>query len=238
SEALRSIRTSLEFMLPKNNQPKIISITSTISGEGKTFVSVNLSGVIAMSGLKVVIIDLDMRKSKIHYAFDAENDIGMSNLLIGKAKIDDVIKKSPIENFDFICAGPNPPNPSELLISDTFNEIIEQLKQRYDIIFIDSPPVGLVTDGVIIMQKADMQLYVVRAEYSKKGFEKSINNLIKKSSFKKLGVILNCFDGSANYGYGYRYGYGYGYGYYSDDEKSKNGIVARIKKMFVKEDIE
>jgi capsular exopolysaccharide synthesis family protein len=222
SEALRSIRTALEFMIPKDDGTKIISVTSTISGEGKTFISVNLAAIIAMTGTKVIILDLDMRKSKLHLAFDSENDKGMSNLLIGKATLDEVIKKSPIENYHYICAGPNPPNPSELLISDKFNEIIAELKLRYEVIFIDSPPVGLVTDGIIIMKKSDFQIYVVRSEYSKKGFEKCINNLLTKGGYQKIGVVLNCFDNKADFGYGYRYGYGYGYGYEYYSEKTAN----------------
>jgi capsular exopolysaccharide synthesis family protein len=175
-----------------------------------------------MTGTKVIILDLDMRRSKLHLAFDSENDKGMSNLLIGKATLDEVIKKSPIENYHYICAGPNPPNPSELLISDKFNEIIAELKLRYEVIFIDSPPVGLVTDGIIIMKKSDFQIYVVRSEYSKKGFEKCINNLLTKGGYQKIGVVLNCFDNKADFGYGYSYGYGYGYGYEYYSEKTAN----------------
>lgn len=238
SEALRSIRTNLEFIPTKNDIKKIISVTSTISGEGKTFVAVNLSGVIAMSGVKVLIIDLDMRKPKIHLAFGVDNEKGMSTMLIGKHKLKDCIQHTSIETLDFISAGPTPPNPSELILRTEFDELLKEMHKIYDVIFIDSPPVGLVTDGIIIMKKADLPIYVVRAEYSKKGFEKNINRLVTKNGFRKLSVILNGFDSSMRYGYGYQYGYGYGYGYgggyYTDDKKEKLTLLERLTALLRK----
>ncbi|HTF82336.1 MAG TPA: CpsD/CapB family tyrosine-protein kinase, partial [Cytophagales bacterium] len=223
SEALRSIRTNLEFLLPESKTKRIMSVTSTISGEGKTFVAINLSGVIALSGLKVVIIDLDMRKPKVHRAFDVDNEIGMSTILIGKNTVEECIHRTTIESLDFISAGPTPPNPSELILRKEFDKVLQHLHTIYDVIFIDTPPVGLVTDGIIIMKKVDQPLYVVRAGYSKKGFEKNINKLITNNNFRNVGAILNGFDNSMGYGYGYKYGYGYGYGYgsgyYTDDAR-------------------
>lgn len=234
SEALRSIRTNIEFMVPNQKTKRIMSVTSTISGEGKTFVALNLSGVIAMSGLKVVVIDLDMRKPKIHRAFDKDNDRGMSTILIGKSTVEQCIHKTSIDNLDFISAGPTPPNPSELILRGEFEQTLQYLHTKYDIIFIDTPPVGLVTDGIIIMKKVDQPIYVVRAEYSKKGFEKNINKLVTQNNFKNLGVILNGFDNSMSYGYGYKYGYGYGYGYGSGyyNEEAKMPFYKRILAFF------
>jgi tyrosine-protein kinase Etk/Wzc len=234
SEALRSIRTNIEFMVPNQKTKRIMSVTSTISGEGKTFVALNLSGVIAMSGLKVVVIDLDMRKPKIHRAFDKDNDLGMSTILIGKSTVEQCIHKTSIDNLDFISAGPTPPNPSELILREEFEQTLQYLHTKYDIIFIDTPPVGLVTDGIIIMKKVDQPIYVVRAEYSKKGFEKNINKLVTQNNFRNLGVILNGFDNSMSYGYGYKYGYGYGYGYGSGyyNEEAKMPFYKRILAFF------
>ncbi len=235
SEALRSIRTNLEFIPTKDNIKKIISITSTISGEGKTFVAVNLSGVIAMSGARVLIIDLDMRKPKIHMAFDVDNDKGMSTILIGKHKLKECVHHTAIDTLDFITAGPTPPNPSELILRKEFDDLLKEMHKIYDVIFIDSPPVGLVTDGIIIMKKVDLPIYVVRAEYSKKGFERNINRLVNKNGFKKLTVILNGFDSNMRYGYGYQYGYGYGYGYgggyYTEDNHEKVGLLEKIIRL-------
>ncbi len=235
SESLRSIRTNLEFMLGSRKQKRILSVTSTISGEGKTFVAVNLGGVIAMSGIKTVILDLDMRKPKVNLAFGVDNDKGMSTILIGKHSVSDCVHHSAIDGYDFIAAGPTPPNPSELILRPEFDELLTNLAREYDVIIIDTPPVGLVTDGVIIMQKADLPIYVVRSEYSKKGFERNINRLIQKNGFNNLSVILNGFNPMQGYGYGYQYGYGYGYGYYNNEEESKeNGLLSKTKKAFKK----
>jgi capsular exopolysaccharide synthesis family protein len=203
----------------------LISITSTISGEGKTFIAINLASIIAFSNKKVIVLDLDMRKPKIHKAFNVENKEGMSTLLIGKAKLQDCIRKSPTKGLDYITAGPIPPNPSELLLNPQLDVILEELKKEYDVIIADNPPVGLVTDGIIMLQKADFPIYVFRADYSKKQFIQNADRLKNENHFDKLSVILNNVDISRNrYGYNYGYGYGYGYGYtygYYDDEKKK-----------------
>jgi capsular exopolysaccharide synthesis family protein len=231
-EALRSIRTNLEFLSSDKNK-KLISVTSTISGEGKTFVAINLGGVIAFSGTRVVIIDMDMRKPKINVGFGVDNDKGMSTILIGKHRVEDCIHRSTIDTLDFITSGPTPPNPSELILKPEFDEVMTYLKSRYDIIIIDTPPVGLVTDGILVMRKVDLPIYVVRAEYSKKGFEKNINKLVRQHGFKNLSVILNAFNNMlGSYGYGYQYGYGYGYGYYGENEKEEESFFSKIMDFF------
>ena len=235
TEALRTIRTNIEFLLPNKNK-RLISVTSTISGEGKTFVSINLAGVIALSGQKVVILDLDMRKPKIHKAFNDENDKGMSTILINKHDFKECVKSTSLPNLFYIPSGPIPPNPSELIISKEFDILLDNLKKEYDTVLLDSPPVGLVTDGVLIMQKVDLPIYVIRAEYSKKGFEKNVNRLITKNNIRKLSIILNDFSNLSGYGYGYKYGYGYGYGYYSNEDSGENDnrIVSLIRKYIWK----
>jgi capsular exopolysaccharide synthesis family protein len=179
SESLRSIRTNIDFFVPEKK--KIISVTSTVAGEGKTFFAINLGGVLAMSNQKVIMLDMDMRKPKLHLAFDISNETGMSTLLIGRSELKECISKTSLENLDIISAGPVPPNPSELIMRPQLNDIFEELHKEYDIIIVDSPPVGLVTDGILIMQKADLPIYVVRSEYSKKQYLKNINKLIIRS---------------------------------------------------------
>lgn len=243
NEALRSIRTNLAFILPQTNKPSkktnVISVTSTISGEGKTFVATNLGGIIAMSDRKVVLLDCDMRKPKVHIAFDQENDIGISNILIKQNTLQECIKKTPIKQLDFIAAGPTPPNPSELLLREDFDQLIEDLKEIYDVIFIDTPPVGLVTDGVLIMQKVDVPLYVVKAHYSRKIFGKGIDKLVQTHNFKNLSIVLNSVKHMTGYG-GYKYGYGYGYGKhyggYYEDKTNNNGLLARLLSIFKRKD--
>jgi tyrosine-protein kinase Etk/Wzc len=228
SEALRSIRTNMEFIVP-NKKKKIISITSTVSGEGKTFVAVNLGGVIALSQLKVVIVDLDMRKPKINLAFGEENLQGVSTVLIGKHTVEECIRKTTIKNLDYISAGPTPPNPSELILTEEFDQFLAYLHQIYDIIILDTPPVGLVTDGVLIMRKADLPIYIFRADYSRKEFTNNLNRLIRENKFNKVSLILNSVKLSAN---NYAY-YGYGSEYYEESDYS-TGKLTKIKEMFSK----
>ncbi len=233
AEAFRSIRTNLQF-ISNEPGPKVIALTSTISGEGKTFVSINLAGIIAFSGKKVVILDLDMRKPKIHIGFAVENIKGMSTLLIGKDTIENTIQHSSLENLDIITAGPVPPNPSELIISQKMDDIVKHLKTIYDVIIIDNPPVGLVSDGIAMIQKADYPIYIFRADYSKRNFIQNVDRLFNEANITRLSVLLNGVDVDRknygyNYGYGYGYGYGTGYGYYDED---KSRIGAKKKSFF------
>lgn len=210
AEALRTIRTNISFI---NSQAKTIAISSSISGEGKTFVALNLAGILALSDKKVVLLDLDLRKPKVHLGLRKQNDTGISNAIIGNVSINDVIQQTEIDNLDFISAGSIPPNPSELILSDAFNAILNELKNRYDIVVIDSPPVGIVTDGVQVLSESDIPIYVFRSNYSKRIFAKKINELYQLKQIKNINVILNNVSISKNE-------FGYGYGYY-DEEKIK-----------------
>ncbi|GAB3304566.1 GumC family protein [Hymenobacter tenuis] len=228
SESIRSIRTNLEFVA-SSKKKRLISITSTVSGEGKTFVTVNLAGIIAASDQRVVVLDLDMRKPKVNLAFNAENIKGVSTILIEKHTWQECIQHTSIPTLDFISAGPTPPNPSELILSSHFDELINNLHMQYDVVIIDTPPVGLVTDGILIMRKADVPIYIVRANYSKKSYLKNINKLIRTNGFTKLCTILNDAQGGGGYEYGYGYGYGYGQGYYEEPTVAK-GLFSRFRK--------
>jgi tyrosine-protein kinase Etk/Wzc len=222
AESFRNIRTNLQFVDP-SGKPMMIAVTSTIAGEGKTFVSINLGGVISFSGKRVVVVDLDMRKPKIHLGFGVENTHGMSTLLIGKDSLDNCIRHSALPGLDFITAGPIPPNPSELIISPAMGELIERLREHYDTVVVDTPPVGLVTDGIPIIQAADVPIYVFRSDLSRKSFVQNVDRLINENRITKLCAVLNDVDVDRNkygytygYGHGYGYGYGHGYGYYDD----------------------
>ncbi len=225
AESFRSIRTNMEF-LSSHEGTKLAAVTSTISGEGKTFVAINLGGIVAFSGKKAIILDLDMRKPKIHVGFNVENATGMSNLLIGKANVKDCIKSTTLENLDFITAGPVPPNPSELIINGELDKIVEELKKSYDLIIFDSPPSGLVTDGIPILQLVDYPIYVFRQNYSKRNFTKNLDKLIVENRISKLSVVLNSVDiSSRSYRYGYGYGYTYGQGYYGEEQTNKRASI-------------
>ncbi len=223
TEAFRSIRSNLEF-LRLNGKKTIISITSTISGEGKTFIAVNLGGIISMLDNKVILLDLDMRKPKIQKVFyDQEVTHGISTILINKHEVTDCIKKTDLDNLDYIPSGPIPPNPSELVHNSTFDRMIEELKSIYDVIIIDTPPVGLVTDGLIAMKKANIPLFILRADFSRKNFLKGISKFVKTQKISQLSIILNAIKGSNKNGYGY--------GYYHDNGYYDNGKQKKKKKL-------
>lgn len=250
SEAFRAIRSNLQFI---DNSPgsKVISTTSTIPGEGKTFMALNLAAILSMLDKKVIILDCDMRKPRLNKIFELDNSKGMSSILSGQVKIQDCIEKTNISNIDVVTSGPVPPNPSELILLPTLKETVEYLKTKYDYVVIDTPPVGLVTDALEIMAFSDYPVYILRAAYSNRSFIVNINKLMVENNIKHLSCILNDFGRGASsygyyygygqgYGYGYGYGYGqgygygssYGYGYYGDDSKKKKGSF--IKRLFSK----
>lgn len=230
AEAFRTARTNLQFIYNEPG-PKVISLTSTISGEGKTFVSINLAGILAFSGHKVIVLDCDMRKPKIHVGFETDNDLGMSTILIGKNTLKECIRHSQMENLDFITAGPIPPNPAELLLTSKMDQVIAELKTQYDFVVIDNPPSGLVSDAIVNLQRADYPIYVFRSDYSRKFFINNLLRLKEENKITNISCILNSVDLQKNrsYGYGYGYGsynygygYGYGFGYYEEESISKN----------------
>ncbi|MFW6351650.1 MAG: GumC family protein [Bacteroidota bacterium] len=236
AESLRAIRTNLQFI---NNDPgpKMVAVTSTISGEGKTFFAINLAGILAFSNKKVIVIDLDMRKPKIHLGFNVENVKGVSTILSKIDEIDDCIQPSKVKNLEFITAGPVPPNPSELILTPRMDEMITYLKSRYDYVIVDNPPVGIVTDGMKSILMADYPVYLFKANYSKRMFIQNVNRLISESHIKNLSVVLNAVDKEySSYGYdkGYSYGYYYGgysagYGYYDEDHTNpKKSFLRRL----------
>ncbi|RDC64997.1 polysaccharide biosynthesis tyrosine autokinase [Adhaeribacter pallidiroseus] len=233
SESIRSVRTNLEFISSSKNK-RLISITSTVSGEGKTFVAVNLGAIISQSNQRVIILDLDLRKPKIHQAFDAENTKGISTILIDRHSVAECIRRTSMPNLDFISAGPTPPNPAELILNSSFDDMVEELYHSYDVIIVDTPPVGLVTDGILVMRKADIPIYIVRAGFSKKTFLKNMNKIMRINNFNKMCTILNDADSMVAYGYGYGYSYGYGYGYSNSyyEEDQPESFVTRFKKRF------
>lgn len=221
AEGFRSLRSNIKFLVPKEKQLTFM-ITSTISGEGKTFCAMNLASVYSLTGKKTVLIGCDMRKPKIFEDFGFKNDIGLSTFLSGQE--DDyrkVIKATSYDNLDLILSGPIPPNPSELLFSLNFETLINQLKVNYDVIILDTPPVGLVSETLDLLTMVDFTLFVFRQNYSEKSFIDGVNGLKEQKGVKNLYAIFNGLDASkVSYG-GYGYTYGYGYGYYDDDHKKK-----------------
>ena len=180
-----------------------------------------MAAIFALSGHKTILIGGDLRKPKLHEDFKVDTAKGLSSFLINKSELSEVIEKTEIGALDVIASGPTPPNPAELLDSSKMKELIQELNKKYDYVIVDTPPIGLVTDGVILMQYSDVNLYLVRHNYSKTKALDIINNLYNQEQVNNVHIIINDFkQSSSGYGYGYGYGYGTsGYGYYETDDE-------------------
>lgn len=220
-------------------------VTSSVGTEGKTYTAMNLAAVMAASGERVVLVGLDMRKPRIIESFNIQNDPGTSSYLSRNAEIDDIIHPSVVvDTLSVIPSGPNPPNPSELILSDRMDEMISELKTRFDKIVIDTPPVGLVSDGIILAKYADSTMYVVRDGVTQKGHLQQINQLCEMEQINNVAIIFNAvrkkhggyggYGGKAGYGYGYGYVYGSEYGNYFEDGDQKPGGIKNWFKRFGK----
>jgi tyrosine-protein kinase Etk/Wzc len=239
AEQFRIIRTNLQFLLahaPAKNP--VILVTSSIAGEGKTFTSMNMAAVWAVAGKKTVIMELDLRKPKVSKALGLQRDIGITNYILGNSKKEDL--PQPLEevpNLYVIGAGPIPPNPSEMIMDSRMDELFAYLRANFDIIIIDSAPIGLVSDSKILARFADATLYVIRQRYTVKKQIGLVDDLYTQKILPNMGLIVNDVRiGGANsyYGYGYGYGYGYSYNYnytYSYGEEQKKTFLQRIKDM-------
>ena len=214
AESFRSIRTSMKYFIT-DDKPAVIAITSTISGEGKTFVAVNLAAIFSMLGKKTLLVGLDLRKPRIHRILGVHNNEGMSTLLSGNSKYDEIVQKTSVDNLWFASAGPIPPNPAELIERKTMDEFLEKAKKQFDYIIIDTPPAAVVTDALVLASRADITLFVIRQRYTTKATLNLVDEIYRNREIKNPGVIVNDISMSGYYGYGLRYGYtmGYNYGY-------------------------
>jgi capsular exopolysaccharide synthesis family protein len=214
AESFRSIRTALKYLTP-DDKPVVIDVTSTVSGEGKTFVAVNLAAIISLLGRKTLLVGLDLRKPRIHKILGMDNAVGMSTFLSGNGKYEDIIRKTNIENLWFATAGPIPPNPAELIERNTMAEFLERARKQFDYIIIDTPPVAIVTDAMLLARLADTTLFVVRQRYTSKSTLNLVEEIYRSKEIKNAGIVVNDISMSGYYGYGLRYGYtmGYSYGY-------------------------
>lgn len=234
SEAFRALRSSLQFIYKKQGieGAKTVLITSSVGGEGKTFCSINLASVFALSGKKTVLVGLDLRKPKISNDFNINNKSGVVNFLINEAEVEDIIQKCDIEHLDVIPSGPIPPNPSELLISEKLDELIELLKGKYDYIILDSPPLGLVSDSLELIKHVDATLYMVRYNYTHKNMLSFVNEKYKTGEVKHISLVFNDYVEKSGRGYGYGYGYGYGnYGNGYHEHVKKPSLIGKIRRF-------
>ena len=234
SETFRGIRTNLQFLLEEGQ--KVIMVTSTVSGEGKSFVSANTAISLSLLGKKVVIVGLDIRKPGLNKVFNlSTKEQGITQFLTNpKRNIMDLVQQSDINTNLFILpGGAVPPNPTELLARKGLEEAIEQLKQHFDYIVLDTAPVGMVTDTQLISRIADLTVYVCRADYTRKSEFSLVNELAVTNKLPRISIAINGLDLKKKkygyyygygkygkyYGYGKRYGYGYGYGEHENNSK-------------------
>lgn len=237
AESVRSVRTNLSF-IASEKKSKIICITSEVAGEGKSFVAVNLSSTLSLIDKKVILIAGDLRRSKLHRTFGVPNDTGLSSYLAHQTALEDIISHSEQENLDFIVSGPVPPNPSELLHSERMKEMITALHLKYDIIMIDTAPIGLVSDSIPLIRMSDINIFVIRSGKSKYYSATIPQRIAQEYHLDNTVIVLNAFaedllhsryyttrftgDYSNRYYYYSDYSGNYeSSGYYIDDEKKK-----------------
>ncbi|MCE7059712.1 tyrosine-protein kinase [Dyadobacter sp. CY343] len=233
AEQFRALRTNLQYLGDGNC--RIIMFTSSVGGEGKSFVSINLAASLAYADKRVLLIGLDLRKPSLHDRLQISNKYGISNCLIGQGNYTDIIQPTGIHpKFDVLPSGPIPPNPSELISNGRLPVLLAELRKQYDYILIDSPPFGLVTDSALIEKYVDATLYLVRFNYTLVDHLKSIADLQRAKRFSNLSIIYNGVKYGGGYGYGYGYG-GYGYGYYEDEKKSQiQNIESKLRRMITR----
>ncbi|MGM9476219.1 GumC family protein [Pedobacter sp. GSP4] len=213
SEQFRALRTNLSFYL-KSKEEKVILLTSSMSGEGKSFTAINLGNILALAGKRVLLMELDLRKPGLSAKLGVNNDIGFSNYTINQSiNITDIVKPLTInKNMFIISSGPLPPNPAETLMNDKVSNLIENLKEEFDYIIMDAPPIGVITDAQLLSRYASVTLYLVRQKVTQKDQLKIVEELYRNKKMHNLGIVVN--DIISKY-----YGYGYGYGTYGEEAK-------------------
>jgi capsular exopolysaccharide synthesis family protein len=246
SEAFRMLRTNLNFLIKDTKESQVIFTTSTIKGEGKTFVSMNLAITLSTLGKKVILVGGDLRNPQLHKMLRiTRHKKGVTNFLHDTGTtLEDVIENGAQFNLkcDFIFSGTIPPNPAELLSNGRFELLLDTLKKEYDFVIVDTAPTLLVTDTTLIANLADALVYVIRANHTDKKLLHFINELKALKKISNAGIVLNNVGEQKGYGYkygysySYKYNYGYGYGYGADEslKARKRGIFKTVKKWFRK----
>ncbi len=247
TESFRAVRTNLQFILREPNQ-KVITVTSTVSGEGKTFIAANIAAIISFNAKRVLLVGLDLRKPKLQNYFGQTHQNGLSTYLIGRDKQEDIVYKTETENLYYVPSGPIPPNPAELINGQRMLDFIDWARNNFDYIVLDTPPIAIVTDALLTQGFSDMVLFVVRFNYSNKMVLKLVEGLKQTGECENISIVINDLQHKRIYGYayGYNYGYSYGYsygstygygndknagGYYTDDDMTLNWWD-RIKRLF------
>nr|WKN34633.1 polysaccharide biosynthesis tyrosine autokinase [Tunicatimonas sp. TK19036] len=223
AESFRVLRSNLKYAARNQEVNKTFLITSMISGEGKTFCSINLAIALALSGKKTLLLDSDMRKDQPVSDLGLDKNCkGLSNYLVGDTSLDEIIQKSPVNNLEVIASGPIPPNPAELLMEDSMEVMMDVLKSSYEFIVIDTSPIGLVTDAQIMMSYSHANLFIIRQKFTQKESLKLLADMKEQNAISNASVVFN--DVNTTLGY-------YGYGYYIYPQK-KPSLLKSIKAIF------
>ena len=234
SEAFRILRTNINFMSVDRNM-QVITLTSSIPHSGKTFISTNLAMTLAISGKKVLLMDLDLRRRTLSKQMGHRNDRrGLTSYLSGTiSSLNDAISKTSLhDNLDMMYAGPQPPNPSEMLMSQRVDAMMAELRNMYDYIIIDNVPAMAVADAMIIDRFVDLTIYVVRQGNLDRRQLPDIEQLYREKKFNNMAIVLNGVSHNrSSYGYGYGYGYGYSYNYYYNEDKEYSVWQRRWHKL-------
>jgi tyrosine-protein kinase Etk/Wzc len=232
AESFRAFRTNLQYVM-RNKEQKVICISSTIIGEGKTFCAVNLAAIIAQSNKKTLLMSLDLRKPKTHKIFDINNRKGLSTYLIGRSTFEEVVVQTEIEHLFVAPSGPVPPNPAELIETSLMEEFIARAKNEFDIIIIDTPPIAIVTDALLLTKFSDVFVFVIRQNYSTKAVLKLVDDLYHKRDMTNVGILINDIKVNSYYRYTRKYSYGYGYyGYGYSSNEAYYGETVEKPKLF------
>lgn len=253
TENFRKIRTNLDYF-PLESNCRVIITTSTVPGEGKTFVAINTADIYAMSGKKVLLVDFDLRKPRLEKCLDLDNELGVSTALTNRKTWQECLHKNVLDNLDVLTSGPVTPIAAELLIGKNMDTFIAEVRNEYDIVILDTPPLGIIHDTITLSKYADNFFYIMRSGISVKGYIEYINGIKEEHNIKNISMILNGLPvskhssygynkygyshyGKYGYGYGHGYGYGYGYGYSTDEDDDGNGKKEKtgfFKRLFGK----
>lgn len=246
AEQFRTIRTNLAFM-GLNEEHKVLLVSSTVSGEGKSFVSLNLAISLTLTGKRVAVMEMDLRKPKLSSTLNLNRRPGISNYLVSKASLEEIMKDTGIENLTLIPAGDIPPNPSELISDVKMGELIEELKLRFDYIIMDTAPISPVTDAQLLQNYSDINMFIIRHGVTPRSLLTMVQAMNQQQKFKRMCLVFNGIKprgvniygynlGGYGSGYGYGYGYGYNYGneygkaYFGEEEKTLPSLIKRIFK--------
>ena len=248
-EAYKTLRTNVSFALADEEKCKVIVVTSSLQGEGKSITALNLAISYAMTDRKVLVIDCDLRRPKLARLLKMNAKVGLSNMIINPKLKEKGISSTRVEGMDIILAGDIPPNPSELLGSPRMQKLLTELRECYDYIILDTPPVNMVTDAVVLAPQSDGVLFLVRSGRSERGAVIHAVEQLEYAKAKILGFVLNDVDMEKThygygkyrykrysrysrygrgYGYGYGRGYGYGYGYGYSSRPQFNSVPSEV----------